>query len=170
MRKIFYILSLFLLTAILFSASLVDTPAWAEPVTIKGQRLAEISDIVSTVTDSDFPEIPKHSLMLFERTRTDSSTLTYQSHVFTIGSDGSLKKENATLDNYDSEFLPLSSRLDVIQRMDVSMSPKRFGMRRNIMYATAGLDDYYSRYGLQTLESVGTEDSAQISQIASDYD
>ena len=82
---------------------------------IKGQRLAEISDIVSTVTESDFPEIPKHSLLLFERTRTDSSTLTYQSHVFTISSDGSLLNENATLDNYDSEYLPVASSTGVIE-------------------------------------------------------
>ena len=171
MRKIFYILSLFLLTAILFSASLVDTPAWAEPVTIKGQRLAEISDIVSTVTESDFPEIPKHSLLLFERTRLNSNQMRFQSHVFTISSDGSLLNENATLDNYDSEYLPVASSTGVIERMDVSVSPKRFGNRLNVVFATAGISsNYNSRYGLQTVESSGSGSSAQISQIMSDYD
>ena len=94
----------------------------------------------------------------------------FQSHVFTINNDGSLKKENATIVDANPYVVPLSPKLDVIQRMDVSVSPKRFGMRRNVMYATAGLDNYYSQYGSQTLETSGTEDSAQIRELTYDSD
>ena len=170
MRKILCFLNALLLLTLLFSASLTEAPAWAEPVTIKGQRLSEIDDIVKTVTSSDFPEIPKHSLLLFERIRLDEGDMRYQSHVLTISRDGSLRKEYPVILNDNSEYVPVKPSAGVIQRMDLSMSPKPFGSRRNIFYATAGLSDSeYSRYGVQMLESSGTEDSAQIDEVDSDY-
>ena len=63
--------------ALLVAGSLLLTvlssfPAFAKPITIKGKRLAEIDDIVETVTSSDFPEIQKHSLLFFERFKEES--------------------------------------------------------------------------------------------------
>ena len=157
--------SLLLAASLLFSA-LNFLPAFA--VTIKGQNLADISDIVKTVTSSDFPEIQKHSLMLFERL-TEDSEVVYQPRVFTINNDGSMKKERILdaqhLDDRHKTRQTLYPGGDVVQKMDLAISPKRFGMRRNVIYTNSGLvpdSGYYSVTGFQTVESNGVEDAASI--------
>ena len=155
--------------AILFLAASLFFSASASAVTIKGKNLADISDIVKTVTSSDFPEVPKHSLLLYERFEGESNTVRYQPRIFTIKSDGSLRKEYVP-EYDDSTSLPISPAWDVVQKMDVSISPKRFGMRRNVVYSTAGLTgNYNSRYGFSMLQSNGTEDTAQISRSGNAY-
>ncbi len=158
------------LTASLFFCALSFIPAFADSVMIKGKRLAEISDIVKTVTDSDFPELPKHSLLLYERYMENTSTVRYLPIIFTIKNDGSLMNEYTFDSHYDEGTrLPVSPKLDVIQKMDLSISPKPFGMRRNIVYSTAGLSsEYYSRYGLITLENDSTRDNTVINAVAGD--
>ncbi|MBQ6920118.1 MAG: VCBS repeat-containing protein, partial [Synergistaceae bacterium] len=143
-------------------------PAFADPVTIHGQRLAEISDIVKTVTSSDFPEIQKHSLLFFERL-TEDSEVVYQPRVFTINNDGSMKKEHVLdaqhLDDRHKTRQTLYPGGDVVQKMDLAISPKRFGMRRNVIYTNSGLvpdSGYYSVTGFQTVESNGVEDAASM--------
>ena len=165
--------SLFMAGSLLFSA-LSSLPALAKPVEIKGQRLSEISDIVKTVTDTDFPEVPKHSLMLFERSKPgdgETGNVVYKPRIFLINHDGSLKAEN-DVGYYDSsELTPISPRLDVIQKQNVAISPKRFGTRRNIVFSDAGLgDNYSSRYSFMTLGADGTEENADIIRYGYDYD
>ncbi|MBQ3763672.1 MAG: hypothetical protein II869_01740, partial [Synergistaceae bacterium] len=151
-----------LLTASLFFSALSSLPALAKPVEIKGQRLSEISDIVKTVTSSDFPEIPKHSLMLLER-KTIDGDVSDKPRVFLINRDGSLKKDYDPGYSFKGTMMPLSPRLDVVQRLNVAISPKPFGKRRNVFYSTAGLtDNYNSRYAFIGLESNGTEENAKI--------
>ena len=165
LRKILYAISL---AALLLFPPLIKSPAFADSVTIKGKRLAEISDIVSTATGSDFPEIQKHSLMLFER-KTEGDEVVYQPRVFTVSRDGSLRKEYALdVQHHDAihkSAKTLTSREDVVQKMDVAISPQRFGMRRNVVYTTAGLsfsNSYYSMTGFQTVHSSGTENNASM--------
>ncbi|MBQ6919646.1 MAG: hypothetical protein IJQ74_04895 [Synergistaceae bacterium] len=151
-----------LLTASLFFSALSSLPALAKPVEIKGQRLSEISDIVKTVTSSDFPEIPKHSLMLLER-KTIDGDVSDKPRVFLINRDGSLKKDYDPGYSVNGAMMPISPRLDVVQKMNVSISPKPFGKRRNVFFSTAGLtDNYNSRYAFMGLESNGTEENAKI--------
>lgn len=160
-----------LLAVSLFFSAFNFLPAFADstgPVTIKGKGLGEIDDIVKTVTSSDFPEIQKHSLLLYERFMGDSdNSVIYQPRIFTINTDGSKRKEYALDNGLNKDFnnwAPISPTYNVIQKMNVSISPKRFGMRRNVLYSTAGLtSDYNSKCGLSTIESSGTEDSAQFS-------
>ena len=134
----------------------------SEAVTIGGKSLGSISDIVRTATGSEFPEIPKHSLMIFERHQYGSG-LRYKSTILTISADGSVRKRFGDFVNYDSSYKPVDPATNVVQRMDLAVSSKRFGNRRNIVYATSGLDtNPDGLYGYQTLNSVGTEDSANI--------
>ena len=162
MRRMKSKLAILFLAASFFSVSSF-LPASADPVTIKGQRLADISDIVKTVTSTDFPEIPKHSLLLYERLTGDSTNpVKYQPRIFTINNDGSMRKQ-FDFTAYGSNWVPVNPTHDVVQMMNVSISPKRFGMRRNVVYSTSGLtSSYISRYGLGTIESNGTEDTARI--------
>ena len=122
LRKILYAISL---AALLLFPPLIKSPAFADSVTIKGKRLAEISDIVSTATGSDFPEIQKHSLMLFER-YTEGDETVYRPRVFTVSRDGSLRKEYALdVQHHDAihkSAKTLTSREDVVQKMDVAIS------------------------------------------------
>ena len=93
----------------------------------------------------------------------------YQPRVFTISRDGSLRKEY-TLDVQHHDAIhksakTLTSREDVVQKMDMAISPQRFGMRRNVVYTTAGLsfsNSYYSMTGFQTVHSSGTENNASM--------
>ncbi|MBQ7193160.1 MAG: hypothetical protein IJR98_02160, partial [Synergistaceae bacterium] len=163
-----------LLAASLFFSTLSALPALAQPVTIKGQRLSEISDIVKTVTDSGFPEVPKHSLLFIERSKPydgEVGSAAYTPRIFLINHDGSLKAEN-DVGYYDSsELTPISPRLDVIQKQNVAISPKRFGTRRNIFTSDAGLsDNYNSRYSFMTLGADGTEENAVIDRYGYDYE
>ena len=179
MRRLFLfslrkILCTVLLTALLLFPSLIETLPFAEAVTIKGKRLAEISDIVKTVTSSDFPEIPKHSLLFIERSKPqegeyspeeqgDYSFVAYTPRIFSINHDGSLKYETYVGYFDASDLKPISPRDDVVQTVNVSISPKRFGKRRNIFTSSAGLtDDYKSRYSFMTLGADGTEENADI--------
>lgn len=62
--------SLFFVHVCSFSAAILRTggivPCEAS-LKIKGKTLTQITDIVATVTSSDFPELQKHSILLFER-------------------------------------------------------------------------------------------------------
>ncbi|MBQ9434317.1 MAG: hypothetical protein IJU26_08895, partial [Synergistaceae bacterium] len=134
----------------------------SEAVTIGGKSLGSITDLVKTATGSDFPEIPKHSLMIFERHQYGSG-LRYKSSILTISADGSVRKRFGDFVHFDSNYKPVDPATNVVQRMDLAVSSKRFGNRRNIVYATSGLDtNPDGLYGYQTLNSVGTEDSANI--------
>ena len=159
--------------ALLVAGSLLLTvlssfPAFAKPITIKGKRLAEIDDIVETVTSSDFSEIQKHSLLFFERFK-EGSEIVYQPRVFTISKDGSMKKEYILdaqhLDERHRSAVAANPTSYIVQKTDLAISPKRFGMRRNVVYTNSGLvldGSNYSVTGFQTVESNGVEDAASI--------
>ncbi|MBQ6112833.1 MAG: hypothetical protein IJL10_01090, partial [Synergistaceae bacterium] len=172
-RKIKAAASLFMAGSLLFSA-LSSLPALAKPVEIKGQRLSEISDIVKTVTDSGFPEVPKHSLLFIERSKPgdgETGNVVYKPRIFLINHDGSLKSENDPGYFNGSLWLPVSPRLDVIQKLNIAISPKPFGTRRNVFYSSPGItDDYNSHYGFMTLAAKGTEDNAEITWYGTDDD
>ena len=145
------------------------TPA-SEAVTIKGTPLSNIPDIVKTVTSSDFPELQKHSILLYER-YSDTGGVKYQPCIFTVSNDGSMIKqyelighnENRPIEPIENRPI-LSPRANVVQKMDVSVSNKRFGKRRNVFYSIAGIENpyYSSACGLRTIETSGTESSANI--------
>ena len=167
MNKTVHFINALLLAVLLFTAFTAPLPT-AEAVTIKGKRLAEISDIVEAVTGSDFPEIPKHSLLLFER-YTEDSEVVYQPRVFTISRDGSMRHEYTLdvqhLDDRHKTRQTLYPGGDVVQKMNIAISPSRFGARRNVIYTNSGLvldNSYYSLTGFQTVNSEGTEASADM--------
>ena len=138
-------------------------------ITIGGKSLGSIPDIIKATTGSDLPEIQKHSLLLYERVR-NGSGMRYQSYVLTINSDGSLRKRFGGFVDNDSSYLPMSTSTGVVQKIDLAISDKRFGRRRNVVYTTSGLSIASDgRYGYQTIESNGTEDSADISSPSHDY-
>ncbi|MBQ6919809.1 MAG: VCBS repeat-containing protein, partial [Synergistaceae bacterium] len=167
MNKTVHFINALLLAVLLFTAFIAPLPT-SEAVTIKGKRLAEISDIVEAVTGSDFPEIPKHSLLLFER-YTEDSEVVYQPRVFTISRDGSMRHEYTLdvqhLDDRHKTRQTLYPGGDVVQKMNIAISPSRFGARRNVIYTNSGLvldNSYYSLTGFQTVNSEGTEASADM--------
>ena len=93
-------------------------------VQIKGKALSQIGDIVAEVTGSEFSEVQKHSLLLFERyggKQSNVDVLYYQPHIFTINSDGS-KNGQYDLATSSSYVSFLSPRSDVVQKMDLSVS------------------------------------------------
>ena len=150
----------------LLLACLLWTPA-SEAVTIKGQPLSNIDDIVKTVTSSDSLEIQKHSIMLFERSSYNGS-IRYKPTIFTLNNDGSVRKQHE-LEGYDISHTTESTVEHFVQRMSLAMSSKRFGQRRTVMHTTPGMhhpDNYeYNVYGFRTIETDGTEDSADISDV-----
>ena len=160
MRKV----KLFFLSLML--VSLLWTPA-SEAVTIKGKPLSGIDDIVKTVTSSDFPEIQKHSILLFERFSYNGSTR-YRPTIFTISNDGSVRKQHE-LAGYDINRSTESTAEHFVQKMSLAMPAKRFGQRRTVMLTMPGMhhpNNYeYSVYGFRTIETDGTEDSADISLV-----
>ncbi|MBR0068960.1 MAG: hypothetical protein IJP97_00530, partial [Synergistaceae bacterium] len=85
--KLFF---LCLVMACLFGA-FVETSS-SEAVTIHNKPLSNIPDIVKEVTGSDFPELQKHSLMLFERSTYQGNEIVYQPRVFTLNNDGTVRK------------------------------------------------------------------------------
>ena len=136
-------------------------------VQIKGKSLGSISDIVKETTGSEFPEIPKHSLMLYERFTLNSNYIRYQPRVFTINTDGSLKQSHSSLlSTTDLPYKPVNPTSNVVQKMNVSISPKRFGTRRNVAYTLAGLNidggNPSSIGGFSTVESTGTWDNVSM--------
>ena len=140
------------------SGALIEPPA-SEAVSIRGKPLSNIPDIVNEVTGSDFPEIQKHSLLLFER-YSYSGGIRYQPRIFTLNNDGSVKKQYE-LAGYDvNGGTTESPTLSVMQRMSLAISDKRFGQRRTVMHSTPGMHDSsgnsYNVYGFRTIESNGT--------------
>lgn len=137
-------------------------------VQIKGKTLAQITDIVATVTSSDFPEIQKHSILLYERFSNGSGGTRYQPRIFTVNNDGTMRKQRE-LDGYDINHTTESATEYIVQRMSLAMSNKRFGQRRNVMLTMPGMHEpagyEYNVWGFRTIESNGTEDSADISLI-----
>lgn len=53
--------------------------------------------------------------------------------------------------------------------MDLAISNKRFGRWRNVVYTTSGAIAPYGRYGYQTIDSQGTEDTAEITSPNHDF-
>ena len=149
-------------------ACLLWTPA-SEAVTIKGQPLRDIDDIVRTANDSEFPELRKHSIMLYERFD-DRAGTKFQPRVFTVNNDGTLRKQHE-LEGYVSFGDKTFSTVEhFVQRMSLAMSEKRFGLRRTVMLTMPGMsipsNNYeYNAYGFRTVETNGTEDSADISLV-----
>ncbi|MBR4197136.1 MAG: hypothetical protein IKQ95_10595 [Synergistaceae bacterium] len=162
MRRINLSAVLFL-AALLFFCEFSTWPASAS-VTIGGTPLSEISDVVKAATRSEFPELPKHSILLYERF-TGNGGINYSPRIFTVSNDGSMRKEyklTGSGASYAHSNPVLSPRENVVQKMDVSVSNKRFGMRRNIFYSIAGGEYCDSYHGTRTLETSGTENSADI--------
>ncbi|MBQ3454884.1 MAG: hypothetical protein IJG36_00475, partial [Synergistaceae bacterium] len=157
--KLFF---LCLVMACLFGA-FVETSS-SEAVTIHNKPLSNIPDIVKEVTGSDFPELQKHSLMLFERFTYQGNEIVYQPRVFTLNNDGTVRKVHELDIQHPTQkySTTLSPRDDCRQKIDLTLSPKRFGKRRNVVYTNAGLSDYYSITGFQTVDSSGTEDSVSM--------
>ena len=153
-----------LLIIVLCVFSIIIGSRSSEAVQIKGKSLGSISDIVKTATDSEFPEMQKHSLLLYERFSNGSGMTRYQPRIFTIRADGSLRKQYE-IEGNDSYFTAINPRENTVQKMNLSISEKRFGTRRNILFSIAGsmIDGKQdSAYRIKTLESTGTEDSAVI--------
>ncbi len=138
----------------------------SEAVTIGGKSLGAITDLVKTATGSDFPDIPKHSLLIYERVR-NGNGMRYRSNIVLVSNDGSARKTFGEFVNDDSYYTPVDTATNVVQRMNVAISPKRFGMRRNVAFTTSGIDyegaDPDGLFGYQTLQSNGTETTANIS-------
>ncbi len=134
-----------------------------EAVTIKGKTLPQITDIIKTATGSPFSELPKHSILLYERFSNGAGGTRYQPRIFTVSPDGSVRKQ------YELEAHDVGLKIDEFrwytQKMSLAMSDKRFGQRRTIMQTTPGMQDGHNVYGFRTLESNGTEDNANISEV-----
>ena len=135
-------------------------------VQIGGKSLGSIYDIVKTATGSDFPEIHKHSLLLYER-YTQGNGVRYQPRVFTINNDGSQSKMyELSSSTTDVNYLSINPTEYVVQKMNVAISPKRFGARRNVAYTNAGLNidggNPDSIGGFSTVESTGTENNVSM--------
>ena len=137
-------------------------------ITIGGKSLGSIPDIIKATTGSDLPEIQKHSLLLFERFN-DTAGIVYQPRVFTINADGTMRKQfelkKWTLDDTHKNSTTVTPGGDFVQKMDLAISPQRFGGRRNVIYTNTGLamnNSYYSITGFHTVESKGTEDNASM--------
>ena len=167
MIKLKSIWAVFLICVFLASSS--------EAVSIKGILLSNIGDIVSTVTGSEFPEVQKHSLLLYERF-TDHATerIFYQPRIFTIGTDGSMRKQS-TFEVATEYNVTLSPTEYIVQKMSLAISDKRFGRRRNVMYTIPGEYAFYNPnltswnvYNLKTFETSGTEDGVDISDVGGD--
>ena len=138
----------------------------SEAVQVNGTNLGSIPDIVRKAIGSDFPEIPKHSLLIYERHQNGTRSR-YKSNIVLISGDGSAKK---TFDGFGIEDLYYKRgdpATNVVQRMNVAVSPKRFGMRRNVAFTTSVIDyapeDVEGLFGYQTLQSNGTETTVNIS-------
>ena len=111
----------------------------SEAVQIGGKSLGSIYDIVKTATGSEFPEIPKHSLLIYER-HDNGSGMRYKSNILTINPDGSVRKRFGDLGIKDVCGKAVTPTTGIIEKLDVAVSPKPFGIRRNVVYATSGLD------------------------------
>ena len=166
MRRINLSAVLFL-AALLFFCEFSTWPASAS-VTIGGTPLSEISDVVKAATRSEFPELPKHSILLYERS-TDGGT-EYKPRIFTVSNDGTLMKQHE-LSGLIQVGHKTESTVDYfVQRMSLAMSAKRFGQRRTVMFTMPGMhhpsNNYeYNIYGFRTVETSGTEDSANVSDV-----
>ena len=125
---------LFLAASIFFSA-FSSFPASASSVTINGKALSEVQDVIKEATGSEYQELPKHSLLLYEQ-RSNGSGTAARSIVFTISTSGARLKQHILPDKVQ-DSTPLSGRANVVQRMNLSVSAKRFGMRRNLMHTIA---------------------------------
>ena len=147
----------FVLSCLLWTSS-------SESVMIHEKPLSNIPDIVKEINGSEFPELKKHSLMLFERFTYQGSEIVYQPRVFTFNNDGTVRKVHELDIQHPTEkySTTLSPRDDCRQKIDLTLSPKRFGNRRTVVYTNAGLSDYYSITGFQTVDSNGTEDSVSM--------
>lgn len=69
------------------------------------------------------------------------------------------------LDNRHKTRQTLYPGGDVVQKMNITISPSRFGARRNVIYTNSGLvpdSGYYSVTGFQTVNSEGTESSVSM--------
>ena len=141
----------------------------SEAVQIGGKSLGSIYDIVKTATGSEFPEIPKHSLLIFER-HPNGSSFRLKSSIVLLNNDGSARKTFGDLVHYDLGYSPVDTSTGVIQKMDLAISRQPFGNRRNLVYANSGMDTTSDGlYGYQTLENNGTETTANISTPNNDF-
>ena len=160
---------LFLAASIFFSA-FSSFPASASSVTINGKALSEVQDVIKEATGSEYQELPKHSLLLYEQ-RSNGSGTAARSIVFTISTSGARLKQHILPDKVQ-DSTPLSGRANVVQRMNLSVSAKRFGMRRNLMHTIAGHSylgtDYLSVYGVDTIRTESSDQNAQISNSYAD--
>ncbi|MBR0251340.1 MAG: hypothetical protein IJQ77_09675, partial [Synergistaceae bacterium] len=160
--KLFF---LSLVMACLFGA-FVETSS-SEAVTIHNKPLNNIPDIVKEVTGSEFPELQKHSIMLYERFSRNGATY-FTPKIFTLNNDGTMRKMHELAD-YSINHTTISTRENIVQKMSLAMSNKRFGQRRNVMLTMPGMlhsGNYeYNVWGFRTIESKGTEDNADISLI-----
>ena len=150
---------LILLTA---AISFIALPAFGSTVTVKGHALKDISDIAKTASGHDL-EIQKHSIMFFERF-VSGGTTHFQPKIFTINSDGSLNKQY-TLSDYTVNKSVLNPTKDIVQKIELAVSDKRFGdSSRNVMITSPGFSNTgstfspyngaYNSFGLYGVKSI----------------
>ncbi|MBR4197135.1 MAG: hypothetical protein IKQ95_10590 [Synergistaceae bacterium] len=104
--------------------------------------------------------------MLYEQRSNGSGISAARSIVFTIGTTGIRLKQH-TLQDSALYSTPLGGkRANVVQRMNLSVSAKRFGMNRNLMHTIAGHSylgtDYLSVYGVNRIHTDSSDLSATI--------
>lgn len=164
MRRVKLFFLSFMLVCLL--GAFIETPV-SEAVTIHNKPLGNIPDIVKEVTRSDFPELQKHSILFYERFSRNGATC-FTPKVFTLNNDGTMRKMHELADYYINHTTESATEY-VVQRMSLAMSNKRFGQRRTVMTTLPGMhhpNNYeYNVWGFRTIESNGTEDSADISLI-----
>lgn len=154
---------LILLTA---AISFIALPAFGSTVTVKGHALKDISDIAKTASGHDL-EIQKHSIMFFERF-VSGGTTHFRPKIFTINSDGSLKKEY-TLSDYTVNKLALNPTTDVVQKIELAVSDKRFGDSRNIMITSPGFSDKSALYGVKSIKSTIKSNNVTLTNVDASY-
>ena len=133
---------------------------------IGGKSLGSIYDIVKAATGSEFPEIPKHSLLIYERHK-NGNRMRYKSNILMLNGDASVRKRFTDLVDHDSSYQPYNPATNIVQKMSLAISPTRFGNRRNVIFTTAGLNIDGGAYadsmtGFQTIETTGTEENAKM--------
>ena len=130
-----------ILIVVLSLLALSSIAGYAAEVKIHGKTLDKINDIIAETSSADNGiELPKHSLLFVERVPVETSggDDTYiQPYVFTFKTDGSVNQKY-TLPKIDNigEFSPHAT--NTMKMMNVAVSSKRYGTKRNVVYFGGG--------------------------------
>ena len=130
-----------ILIVVLSLLALSSIAGYAAEVKIHGKTLDKINDIIAETSSADGGiELPKHSLLFVERVPVETSGGydTYiQPYVFTFKTDGSVNQKY-TLPKIDNigEFSPHAT--NTMKMMNVAVSSKRYGTKRNVVYFGGG--------------------------------